>query len=206
MAVDRLSTVSSPTLQTPLLRRLTLSLVALLSLAAIADVLGIAGYRYGGIGLTVGLPVVAVLVAVVQKIRPLAWIVALAVLAAALGGLLVDRAPWSTGRLEAALDDLEHLDGFEVLETERTGHSWCRPSCPKVTRVYRAPDTSPKANVVTMAVSLSNAGLAPPLSELGGRILTDTLRVRGDETNVLVTAERLEIGDLRVTVVLSSHR
>jgi hypothetical protein len=125
---------------------------------------------------------------------------------ASLGGVLVDRAPWSAPRLEDALDDLEHIDGFEVLSTAHSGSSTCRSMCPSVTRVYRAPDTSPRATVLTMSLSLSEAGLIPAAHELGAHVFADHMSARGEHADVVVAAQRLEPGDLRVTVVLAARR
>lgn len=205
MAVACPPTVSSPALRPPLLSRFALALGALLLAAVVLDVLGVAGYRHGAPLVAAGLALGGALVSWLLTRRP--WFaVPVAVLGVMLSGLLASRAPWSTGRLEAVLDDLEHLDGFEVLESERRGHSWCRPECPSVTRTWRAPDTSPRASVLVMTLSLAEARLAPPMDAIGARVLTDELAIRGDETDLIVRAERLEPGDLRVTVVLSSHR
>lgn len=205
MAVDALPTVSSPVLRPLLLTRLALAVGALLIAAVVLDALGIAGYRNGAPVVAAGLALGGAALAWLLTRRP--WsAVAISVLGVVLSGALASRAPWSTGRLEAALDDLRHLDGFEVLESERSGHSWCRPDCPSVTRTFRAPDTSPRAAVLVMTLSLSEAGLAPPMDAIGERVLSDELAVRGDETDLVIRAERLEPGDLRVTVVFRSHR
>ena len=206
MAVVRDSTVSSPTLDPPLTLRLAASLAAIVLATGAADFFGVAGYRNGGLGVVAGLAAVGAVTGLVARVRPRTWLVALARAGAIAGGLLVERAPWSTDRLVAELDDLEHLNGFDVVMTERYGSSTCRSRCPAVTREWKAPDTAPRAAVVTMAISLAEAGLIPSLEELGSRIHVDHFSVRGDEVNVVIAAQRLEPGDLRVTVVLASHR
>lgn len=205
MAVVCSTTVSSPALDPPLLPRLAASLAALALAAAALDLLGVAGYRFGAPVLTVALPVASGALASFLTHRR--WAAAVvAVLGVVVAAVLASRAPWSAGRLESELDGLKQLDGFEIIETHRDGHSWCRPDCPSVTRTWRAPDTSPNATVLVMTLALAEAGIAPPFDELPTNLLTDHLEVRGTETDAVVTAERLEPGNLRVTVVLSSHR
>ena len=205
VAISLRSTVSSPILPPPLLPRLAFALMVLTVVAVALDVLGVGGHRYGAIGVVAGLPVTAALTAGLAT-RRLAVTMVIAAVALAAGSLVVARAPWSAPRLEAALDDLEHLEAFETLETDREGHGWCRPRCPRVTRVYRAADTSPQASVVAMVNALAQSRLVPTLEELADRILTDELLIRTDRIDVSITAERLRPGDLRVTVVLASHR
>ena len=185
--------------------RVSLSIAALALTAGALDVLGIAGYRHGAPVVTAAVGVASAAFTWLLTRRRWAAVV-FAVLGVIAAGVLAERAPWSTGRLEGALDELDHLDGFEVIETHDAGHSWCRPACPSVTRTWRAPDTSPKATVVVMALSLAEAGVAPPYDQLPPNLLTDHLRLRGSEMNIVVTAVRLEPGDLRVTVALASHR
>jgi hypothetical protein len=183
------------------LPRLAISAVALAVVAGALDQLGVAGYRQGAVLCTLALPLAVggLTWLLTRSPWPTAIIVVVAIL---LSGTLATRAPWSTGRLESALDDLDGLDGFEVLSTEHTGHSWCRPDCPKVTRVWRAPNVEASAAVRQMSVALSGVDLAPDEQPPD---VTNQLVINGTKANVIVVAEQGD-DDLQVTVILSSHR
>jgi hypothetical protein len=124
--------------------------------------LGLAGYRFGGVAVPFGLAAAFGLStwAVFTAGRPGRglWTTSAVVIGIVLGAVLVDAAPPSSGVLSAELDGIR-LDFYEVLTERREGHSWCRPSCPSVTRVYRAPNTSDRANSATVVAGLRGAGL-----------------------------------------------
>jgi hypothetical protein len=126
---------------------------------------GIAGFRYGGVAVPAVLAVVVgaatwFVLAARTAGRGL-WTVSAVVLGLVVGAVLVDAAPPSRGALRADLDEVR-LDFYEVLSEQAAGHSTCRPSCPSVTRVYRAPYTSDRANSATVFASLRGAGLVQP--------------------------------------------
>lgn len=190
-------------------RRAAFAIVGVIVLVAALHLLGVGGYRNGELLVTAAMAAAATFAALVAIPRsvPMRWGWATAALAvgAVVGGLLAQQAPLSTGRLEARLDGL-NLPDFEVLSTTRDGHSWCRPSCPTVTRVWRAPDTSPRAAVLTTVLSLAADGLAPPVEEIGQRAYAQEVRLEGDDVDIEVSAKRREPGDLRVRIVISSDR
>ena len=82
-------------------------------------------------------------------------------------GLLVDRAPLSTGNLAHRLDGLR-LPNERLVGARRTGHSWCRPHCPVAERTYRAPLTTLSGPIVDVGFALTRAGMArgghPPVA------------------------------------------
>jgi hypothetical protein len=178
--------------------------IALGVVAVALDQLGVGGYRYGSVILTFAMPIAvgAITWLLTRHIGPTAII---AVLALLLAGTVATRAPWSTGRLESALDDLRSLQGFEVLETDHAGHSWCRPRCPAVTRTWHARQADPEAAVLMMAISLADAGLAPPSEQIPRESLASQLVITGSKADAIITADGDDDGTL-VTVTLSSHR
>jgi hypothetical protein len=126
--------------------------------------LGLAGWRYGNVAVPAAFAVAAgagtwLVLARGSPGRTL-WTVSAVILAIVLASVLIDAAPPSRGALVARLDGIR-LDFYEVLSERRTGHSWCRPTCPSVTRVYRAPFTSDRANSATVIAGLRAAGLVP---------------------------------------------
>jgi hypothetical protein len=186
------------------LPRLAISAGALAVVAGALDQLGVAGYRHGALLCTLALPIA--MGALAWLLTRQAWTTAvIVVVALALSGTLATRAPWSTGRLEAALDGLHDLDGFHERSTVSEGHSWCRPGCPRVTRTWDVADTPAVDAVRLMAIALSEAELAPPIDQLPREQVTTQLVVNGTKADAVVTA-KADGDDARVTVVLLSHR
>ncbi len=121
------------------------------------------------------------------------WAFAVAVLALTASARLVDPAPPSAGRLAERMDGLD-LPFFKVLDEDRSGHSWCRPHCPRVLRTYDAPDTAPFAAVQSVVVALAQKKIQvvpPPGAE--------RIRVRHGDITIEVRALSKD-GD--VTVLL----
>jgi hypothetical protein len=157
--------------------------------------LGLAGYRFGGVSVPLALAVALGgatwgVFAKGATGRGL-WTVSATVMGVVLGAVLVDAAPPSRGTLATELDAIR-LDFYEVLSEQQQGHSWCRPTCPSVTRLYRAPYTSERANSATVVAALRTAGLVEPPArfvmpttlkfhrQVDGRILeVQTYRVDG---------------------------
>ena len=141
-------------------------MVWLIASTAGVHVLGVAGYRGGffwALLIVAGGGGLATAWATRRRDdRRWAWVAAAAVVGAACAGWLFDHAPPSTGRLVAILDDLK-LDGVRALSTHREGHSWCRPTCPSVTRTYQ-PTVGRRGALVLVGVALQRAGLVRPSS------------------------------------------
>jgi hypothetical protein len=209
MAVDCPSTVSSPPLRLPLVVRLVLVALAVVVVAFALDRLGVAGYQGGELlvpailALTSGLGVWSAL-----RGRPsrVVWTAAAAVLATVLTPVLVDRAPWSVGRLQAELDGLV-LPFTEVVDEDTSGTSWCVPRCPRVSRTYLGPAITPLAAAREVASALTTAGVAPVA--LASRVTDGSFDAEGDDLRVLVRAEPDSdepLSRVRVTITLQSRR
>lgn len=133
--------------------------VALVGGGVVLDLLGVAGYRNGFLltalllGVAGGAAVWLALAGVPQRAT---WLVAYLLLAVVVAGVLVDRAPLSTGRLRAAADDIE-LPFHRVVGTESSGNSRCRP-CPAVTRRYDGPDLNVEPALIEVAAAAAAAG------------------------------------------------
>lgn len=160
----------------------------------VLHVFGVAGYRLGW--LWAGVPLAG---AVVVARRLLGaqfpgrtmWVVALAVAAAVGLGWLVDHAPLSKTRLASELDQLE--PAFLTRRTERTsGHSWCRPTCPRVVRTYTAPSIGNFGVLLNVAAEARLEGLMPNLVPVGENRPTRFLRIRGERYLFEATVTRQE--------------
>ena len=188
---------------------LRLGIVAALFIAATTalHVLGVGGYRQGGLIVTGVLLVVGCGTFLALPGRGNAanmdnrglWLLVLGVLAVVGGGVLADRAAWSSGRLASEMDRLD-LPFFEVRDERTTGHSWCRPSCPAVIRVYGTPNTSVRATMLTVAASFTRIGLVTDqtlLSRIGdeptAQLRTDRVVINVEVGDVEDQARRVEI-------------
>src|SRR5207253_1742672 len=69
------------------------------------------------------------------------WVLMAVIIGAGSASWLVDQAPLSRGRPDDRVDAL-HLQFVHLVSETHRGHSWCRPRCPEITRVYRAPATT----------------------------------------------------------------
>ena len=172
--------------------------------------LGLAGFRFGGVAvpftLAVAMGAATWTVFATGAMGRGLWTVSASVIGVVLGALLVDAAPPSTGVLAAELDGIR-LDFYEVLSEQREGHTWCRPSCPSVTRVYRAPNTSDRANSATVVAGLRGAGLVTvpdrfvPPTQL---TIRRTVGERRLEVTTFKDAEAGEGSPLRVRIRLAA--
>jgi hypothetical protein len=135
-------------------------LVAVSALLVVAlDRLGAAGYRFGPAGVAVLLigGVCAATYLAGPRSGRLAWSAAAAVLGAAATGLLVQRAPLSAGMLRSRMDKVEIPFATKLGERE-SGHSWCRPTCPVVSRAYRLPSTADGPAMIAVGSALAREG------------------------------------------------
>jgi hypothetical protein len=126
---------------------------------------GVAGWRGGPALVLLALPILSITPAGlwVPKGSPTRalWLIAAAVVGIVLGGAMIDRAPLSASRLRQQLDRAQPQFFVTISETTR-GHGWCRPQCPEVRRIYRAPNTSELAVATAAAAALRSAHLAGP--------------------------------------------
>jgi hypothetical protein len=158
--------------------------------------LGVGGYRGGFFWLSLLLAAGSAGVTVLAlRGRPHAvtWALAVGLLGLTAAARLVDLAPPSAGRLAERMDGLE-LPFFKLLDEDRSGHSWCRPHCPRGLRTYDAPDTAPFAAVhaVNLALAQEKIVVVPPPR-------AERIRVRHGDITIEVRALRKD-GD--VTVLL----
>jgi hypothetical protein len=147
-----------------LIRRL-LGVVAYLVIATLVlGYLGVGGYRDGFVWLALALPATASLLtwALLRSIdtNRLVWCLTVAIVGVTVAAKLVDIAPESAARLDQRLNHL-NLPFFTELAERRRGHGWCRPSCPTVTRIYRAPDVGTTATFGEVSAALVLAHLVP---------------------------------------------
>ena len=170
--------------------------------SGIAYLLGIAGWQRGG--LLIGVPLVAGGSYLAWKLASASpsrttWTLAAGLLCLTASGVLVERAPLSKGALAARMDRLD-LPFFEQQSEKGSGHSWCVPDCPSVTRIYKAPNTSVQAAMVPIGISLLNNGVITNTEELS-RISNDRfLRARTAEFVVEVRirdAERAKLVEIK---------
>jgi hypothetical protein len=188
--------------------RLLAPLAAAVVMGLAVHALGIAGYRVGWLwaGLLVAaLPCVLVWRGVGETLGPRGiWVVAFAVGGLTATGWLVDHAPLSAGQLHDRMHDISP-PFTNVLSEHRSGHSWCRPRCPRVTRVLRAPDTAPFAALLNTAAEMRVEGLMSSLEVVGRRhpvryVIVPTARY---VARVDVARRR---GYLRLTITLTATR
>jgi hypothetical protein len=131
--------------------------------------------------------------------RPLLWALAASILGLAITARLVAVAPPSHGQLADRLDGLS-LPFFEQISERKSGHSWCRPHCPHVTRVYDAPDTAPFAALHSVSLALSRTGAGRP-----GPGVTKLRFARNDMT-LDAEARRSPAGDVTVVIEVRGRR
>jgi hypothetical protein len=170
--------------------------------------LGVGGYRAGFLWLALALPAAATLLTWLAlravDTNGVLWCLAVAVVAVTVAAKLVDLAPESTARLDQRLDRLA-LAFYRPVAEHRSGHGWCRPSCPRVERTYRAPDTAPTGALLLLIVTLSQQGLVPDVRKVA------SLRPRHDVTipshrHVVTARVEPRAGYLEVTVRLQATR
>jgi hypothetical protein len=149
----------------------SLPVVAVRLLATVAAVGAVAGvlYAFGVAGFQGGEIIVPTLLAITGGAtawwalrcipgRPF-YAASLAALSTLLTPVLVASAPWSTGELEAQLDRLK-LPFAEQVSQRESGHSWCQPTCPVVTRVYLGPAINAPAAAAEVLAAIVQADIA----------------------------------------------
>lgn len=154
------------------------------------DFMGIAGYRFGFVFVSLVLVATAVGALAVGAPRRIArvWYLAAMVGAIALAGLLVDRAPFSVPRLASAMDTLP-LPLYRVVEETRSGNSRCQPSCPVVTRIYAGPLLDERATVLDVANALQQRGYQLDVGRSFRR--ASSFRARSQRVQVMVATPTL---------------
>ncbi|HEX2850337.1 MAG TPA: hypothetical protein VHN98_07280 [Acidimicrobiales bacterium] len=182
----------------------------LLLVAVALGALGVAGYRGGPAIAAAALATTGATAAVVARRRRgdghrLAWAVAFAVAGVVLAGALVDRAPASKARLAQRMDRLV-LPFFVQTAEVRTGHSWCRPSCPAVTRTYRSPDTADRATLLVVATALYHEGAITDVRTLQQIGNQPGFQIRDRHLSVTVTVDSRRAGSRTVKVRYASRQ
>jgi hypothetical protein len=132
------------------------------------------------------------------------WLIAIGVLGLIAAARLIDDAPLSKARLATDLDQFR-LPFYTLLSDRRSGHSWCRPTCPTVRRVYRAPLTSLSLPKDTVAASASYLHLLPDLRAVLEARNASGFSAQSERATIIESAVRGQ-GALIVTVELRSHR
>ncbi len=137
------------------------------------------------------------------------WLTAAAIVAVTLGVQVASVAPPSKGRLVQQLDGLT-LPFFVTRSTTTRGHSWCRPECPSVRRVYDAPPTSVGNALATLVAGLANDGVIPKAPISSRSLESGTVRSRTAELNIDLRVRRQPasgktIPPLKVQVRLSAR-
>lgn len=190
------------------LLRLLATVVAVGALAGVLYAFGVAGFQGGEI-------IVASLLAVTGGAT--AWWAlrgvngqpfyagSVAALATVITPVLVASAPWSTGELEAQLDRLD-LPFAEQISQHESGHSWCQPTCPVVTRVYRGPAINALAAAGEVLAALKEAEL---VDSLRGIKLETKLVLADDDVRLTVETKPDEPGRIsrvRITIRAEARR
>ena len=182
---------------------------ALGATALALDLLGVAGYQAGELLVAGTLALVTGAVAWLAY-RDVAsrgiWTASLAIAATVLTPVLAARAPWSTGRITAELDRVE-LPFADELRTSRSGHSWCRPTCPVVERVYLGPAVNPGAAGQDVAAALAAAGLID--HRLGADTASGAFTLTTDDARIAIRAEAgtdADDGRVRITIRIEARR
>ena len=175
--------------------------------------LGVAGYRGGFVLCTVlvGLPSAAVVLRHVPKDTELrvVWAIVVIVAAAVVSGFLVDLAPPSKARLAAELQSLT-IYNARLTREQRTGHSWCRPTCPRVERRYEESVADIRGPLVDLAFALERNHLATTRGLSLDRIV-DTLRLHQAHFDLVAVSKTRSDQEGRptgvtMTVTLIGHR
>lgn len=180
--------------------------VAFLAVATIVlEYFGVGGYRGGFLITAAVLVVLGVLVAwraLVGVPQRSTWLVSVGVVALVLASVLVERAPWSTGRLSDAADGIDLP--YHQLRSERTsGRPGCDP-CPTLERRLAGPDLNTEAATIEVALAIMEAGYPLEITTEArriGRILTGD-----DDLTIEARIVREDDGGTLLTLVFRSRR
>ena len=193
---------------TPPAGRTVLTSAALVALAAGAlHLLGVAGWRWGGV-------TVAAILAVGGSVlvwrrlgrgapSKVTWAATFAISGLVLTGWLGQHAPPSKGALGDILDEAEFAFWDEVDE-KASGHSWCRPTCPVLTRIYDVPDTGDAGILLTAATGLDAAGFPVENDDYSRTQRGKTFSVSGRRATAEVRI--VEGRERRASVTLRANR
>lgn len=176
--------------------------------ALVLFLLGVAGYRLGWLLSAVALSAVSggLLVLTLGRGFPArVWWVALVVLiGVGATSWLVDHAPLSHGRLRDRVAAI-HLQFVKVVSEHDTGHSWCRPTCPEITRVYEAPATTTFKAIFDTAALMRVHGQLRDIEPVARRHPQHFLRVPDQRTITEVRADEAD-GGIRLTIRVIARR
>jgi hypothetical protein len=169
---------------------------------------GIAGYRAGwvwsGLAVAVTPAVLAWRLLRLDRATKTIWVIAILVIGLTASAWLVDHAPLSTGQLAGRMKRLPPPFSTTISE-RRSGHSSCRPHCPRVTRVVKAPDTAPFAALFNTAAGLRVQGVISTLEPIGRKHPVRYLRVPSHRMVIDVRVAKAD-GYLRLTITLQATR
>jgi len=194
-----------------------LAIAAELATYAVVRLAGIGGYRSGRplavvLILLVGGGLAFVLTREIDDSSDRAiWLTAAAVLAVTLGIQAASVAPPSKGRIVGQLDTMT-LPFFKTRFTSTQGHSWCRPECPSVHRVYSAPPTNVASSLATAFVALSQAGVVPRRPLTRDELVAGIAEVHTNRVDVYVRATRAAAAStavvprVRVDILVRTHK
>ena len=191
-----------------MIRRLAGLISYLVVTTVVLGYLGVGGYRAGFLWLTLAIPLAGTLLTwrLLRggQTNTALWCVAVALIGITVAAKLVDLAPESTARLEQRFNRLS-LPFYKQVRETRSGHGWCRPHCPRVDRLYRAPDTSSTGALLQVIVSLSQQGLVPDVRRVA------STRPKLDATipsrrHVAYARAVQRVGYIEVTIRLSATR
>lgn len=130
---------------------------------------------------------------------------AVAILALVAGVQSIDYAPESSGRLAQRLDELP-LPFYVQLSQRTSGHGWCDPSCPSVTRTYRGPQVNPRTAKVQVGAALAGIDLLPDYRLLLGDRQNRTIDDSTEGVDVHVDLTTDKDGRPLATITLTSKR
>ncbi|HZN15138.1 MAG TPA: hypothetical protein VFB78_12755 [Acidimicrobiales bacterium] len=132
------------------------------------------------------------------------WLASALILALTSTAWLVDHAPLSGSRV-ASLSRAIRPDFALVASVKRSGHSSCRPHCPRVEEELRLPDLQPAAVILGVAAKMRLAGLLNDLLAVGNRHPSQRLRVVSARAITDVRAQRDGDGTV-VRIVVTARR
>ncbi|MBA3655408.1 MAG: hypothetical protein H0W70_14590 [Actinobacteria bacterium] len=132
------------------------------------------------------------------------WIAAFVIVGVAASGWLVDHAPLSKARLRGEIDAI-HLQFVRKLSETSAGHSWCRPTCPEVERVYRAPATTTFKAIFDTAALMRVHGQLTDIEPIARRHPQHFLRVFGQRTITEIRSDKAS-DHVRLRISVTARR
>lgn len=132
------------------------------------------------------------------------WVALVVIIGVGTTSYLVDHAPLSHGRLDDRVAAL-HLQFVKLVSERDAGHSWCRPRCPEITRVYRAPATTTFKAIFDTAALMRVHGQLRDIEPVARRHPLHFLRVPDQRTITEIRADDAA-GSVRLTIRVIARR